>query len=316
MVEKGIHPGLGMAEYHDWKLDKAKLIEGPISCSMLKEFDVNPYAWLKGPERKETPALRTGSLFDAAVTDPDEVKKLLPPPADLEPYIVSPFDSFRTKEAREWKKEQEEKGMRILKESDAIKEREDRDHARKEWKKQILFLERARDEVYAHPIAGKILDGAGFQVGVVGEVGEIPAKCLLDILPSPDGDYCETGVDYKTISTGLDDESIRKAIGRFKYHWQAAFYRTLFNKVSPDRLIENFCFIFQDVNTLEVRVIELDDDALALGTRAVGEAVKNFVTCAHRGIKSRYLNKSTTLDLMPYHAMNEEENLQRKELGV
>jgi hypothetical protein len=61
------------------------------------------------------------------------------------------------------------------------------------------------------------MEGAQFQVGVIGEIGGIPAKCLIDILPDEDGDYGETIVDFKTTSTGLDDESIRKAIGKYKY---------------------------------------------------------------------------------------------------
>ncbi len=89
MVEQGIHIGLGMEEYHSWKLDKGKLSEGPISCSTLKAFDRNPFAWLNSPEFKPTPAMRLGSLFDAAVTDPET----------LTDFVVSPFDSFRSKDA-------------------------------------------------------------------------------------------------------------------------------------------------------------------------------------------------------------------------
>ncbi len=167
--------------------------------------------------------------------------------------------------------------------------------------------------VRSHPVAGPILEGADCQVGVVYQYGGIPAKCLIDILPSENGDWGETLVDYKTISTGLDDDSVRQAIGKYRYHWQAAFYRTLFNKVSEDRQIEDFVFIFQDPNTLEVRVVTLDDDAMALGSRSVGKALENFARCAAEGIQSRYLNKPEKLSLMPYHAMAEDEELCRRE---
>jgi len=36
---------------------------------------------------------------------------------------------------------------------------------------------------------------------------------------------------------------------------------------------------------------------------------------AHRGIKSRYLKTCDSLDLMPYHAMNEDEALNLAEFG-
>lgn len=289
MIPKGIHPGLGMTEYHSWKLDRSKLIEGPISCSTLKRFAPNPYEWLHTPEITQTAAMRTGSLFDLAITAPRVEFDAA--------TVISPFDSFRTKEAQEWKKEQEGK---------LIITQEERDKA-------LL----AADCVWEHDIAGNIMHDAEFQVGVVGDVGNIPAKCLIDILPREEGDWGETIVDYKTTGNGIDDDSIRKSLGQFGYHWQAAFYRTLWNKVSPDRHIEDFAFIFQSTATLEVRVVKLSDDALTLGNRAVKDAVEEFVRCAHKGIGSRYAKRVDTLDLMPYHAMSEDERLSEKEgVGV
>jgi hypothetical protein len=282
VMKQGIYPGLGMAEYHDWKLDKSKLIAGPISCSMLKAFAVNPYAWRWGPEFKQTAAMAMGSLFDAAVTDPQAL---------ADNYVVSEFSDFRTKAAREWKAEMEESGLSIVSEDDL-------NHA-------IEGAKRCRE----HKVAGSLIEGAQFQVGVIGEVGDIPAKCLIDILPEE-----ESLVDYKTIATGLDDESIRKAIGKYKYHWQGAFYRTLFNKVSTDKIAEDFKLIFQDVTTLEIRVVTLSEDAMALGTQSVKVALKEFARCAHKGIRSRYEETDESIDLMPYHAMSEDEwNIQQEE---
>ena len=284
----GVHKGLGMDSYHSWRLDKAKLIEGPISCSTLKAFDKNPFAWIATPDRAPTDAMRKGTLFDAAVTSPEE----------LGSFVVSEFDNFRTKEAREWRDSMSEQGKVVV-------TAEEIEHAKK-----------ARDVVFNHRVAGEIVSGAEFQVGVVSEVGGIPAKCLIDILPSADGGFPETLVDYKTISTGLDDESIRKAIGTYKYHWQAAFYRTLSNKVFDDRVFEEFSFIFQDVNTLEVRVVTLEDDALLLGGRGVKSALDNFIKAAYQGIHSRYENTNSVVGLMPYHSMAEDEELARRQDGM
>ena len=275
VIQQGIHPGLGMAEYHNWKLDKAKLIDGPISCSMLKAFAPNPFAWRWTPDREQTASMAKGSLFDAALTDPASLE---------ENYVISKYTDFRCKEAQEWRKEITEQGKIAVSE-------EDLHHAIK-----------AAEKCHAHKVAGSLLDGAQFQVGVVGEIGGIPAKCLLDILPDE-----ESLVDYKTISTGLGDESIRKAIGQYKYHWQAAFYKTLFNKVSEDRYAEEFKLIFQDVQTLEVRVVTMSDDAMACGTQSVKVALKEFAKCAHKGIRSRYEETDDSIDLMPYHAMSEDE---------
>ena len=93
-LSPGIHKNLGMERYHDWKLDRSKLIEGPISASMLKRFAPNPYEWLHTPEMTQTAAMRTGSLFDLALTAPR---------ADFEAQcVINPFPDFRTKAAQEW----------------------------------------------------------------------------------------------------------------------------------------------------------------------------------------------------------------------
>ena len=277
---------MGMKEYLAWKLDKSVIIDGPISCSMLKAFAPNPYAWVRTPDITQTDAMRKGSLFDLAVTDPDELDKQV---------VVSPFDSFRSKESQQWKKEVLEEGKLISTDEEIGKAR------------------LASASVRSHSVAGEILKGADFQVGVIGDIGRIPAKCLIDILPDVNGEWGESIVDYKTTSNGLDDEAIRKTIGQYKYHWQGAFYRSLFNKVSTNRHIEDFTFIFQDTMTLEVRVVNLHTDAMALGTRAVKSALVEFAKCAHKGIGSRYAKSCDDLDLMPYHAMNEDEMLTKEE---
>lgn len=279
-MKQGIYHGLGMAEYHDWKLDKANLKAGPISCSMLKSFAVNPYSWLLAPEFKPTAAMKTGSLFDLAVTDPDKL---------ADSVAISEFDNFKTKAAREWRDEQTEAGRIVVAGA------------------ELENACKAAEKVHSHPIAGEIMRDAKCQVGVIGEVNGIPAKALLDILPIEDGDWAETIVDYKTTSLGLHDDGIRKAISQFGYHKQAAFYRSLFNKISSDRICEDFAFIFQDTTTLEVRVVKLSDDAMMLGNRWIATALKEFAKCAQRGIKSNYGKTVSTVDVLPYVTAIEEE---------
>lgn len=273
---------MGMAEYHSYKLDKSNLKAGPVSCSMLKDFAINPYSWLKQPLREPSAAMQTGTLLDAALTEPERLDDIV---------AVNPYDSFRTKEAREWRDTALAEGKVICGED------------------EVEHAHTCAQAVREHPVAAKILEGAEFQTAAVAEVGGIPVKALVDILPARGTEWEETLVDYKTTSLGLHDEGIRTAMSRFRYHWQAAFYRTVFNKASEDRHIEQFTFIFQDPKTTEVRVVTLADDAMALGTRCVGEAMKEFVKCAHQGIKSRYLNRADTLDVMPWCAMNEEDTL-------
>ena len=281
-LEQGIYIGLGMTEYHAWHLDKANLKAGPVSSSMLKQFALNPYAWLRSEDKPPTAAMQTGSLLDAALTEPETL-------ADR--VAINPFDSYRTKESREWRDEQLDAGRIICAES------------------ELENATKCADAVREHEVAGQILSGAQFQVGAVADFGCIPVKCLVDIVPGLGSEWEETLVDYKTTAGGLDDEAIRKTMGNFRYHFQAAFYRSVYNKASADRVCDDFAFIFQDPQTREVRVVKLARESLALGTRSVKHALTEFAKAAERGIRSRYAKSATELDLMPYHSMNEEEYL-------
>ena len=268
-----------MAAYHGWRINRESLMAGPISCSMLKAFAPNPYAWSLTPDIKQTAAMAKGSLFDLALTDPDSLDSST---------IANPFDSFRAKAAQEWRDEQLAAGMLIV------------DPA------EIEQATKAADAVRSHKVAGAILDGCQFQVGVIGNFQGIAAKCLIDILPAEGGEWGDTLVDYKTTSTGLSDDEIRRTIGKYKYHWQAAFYSTLFNKVS-EREIAGFAFIFQDTETLETRVVKLASDSMLTGNDAIRQALNDYLAAAKNGIVSRYANRATELELMPYQMAQDED---------
>ena len=281
VIPAGIHHNFGMLQYHNWKLDKAKLSEGPISNSMLKAFAPSPFEWLRAGEFKQTIYTTMGSLYDAALSD-DKLG---------EGFALKEYPDYKTKAAREWRDAQLTAGVTIYTED--------------QWDE----AKKAAETVRSHEVASEILEGAHLQTAVITEVGGIPAKCLLDIVPTH-LDWDDWLFDYKTISTGLDDVSIRKAIGNFKYHWQAAFYRTAWNQIARDHgeIHRNkFGFIFQSTVTREVRVVELKQEAMNVGIAAVKAALAVYAKCAKRGIHSAYANQSTEIDLMPYHALDDEE---------
>lgn len=282
VIPEGIHHGLGMGAYHGWKVDKADLKSSPISCSFLKSFAPNPYEWAMSPPFKQTEGMRTGSLFDLALTDPNEIQNQV---------VTSPFDSFRTKEAQAWKEEQIGAGKIIISGD------------------ELSRAQKAAQEVYLHPVAGEILDGCSFQVGIIGKIDGFHVKCLLDILPKENGDWADCIVDYKTTANGLDDDSLAQTIGKFKYGWQGAWYLGLANKFHPTRKFTRFAFIWQSTKTLEVRVttLSLGSTALLDGDRCIARALEEFKKCAEFGIVSRYATKVDQVDIKPYHAMSEEE---------
>lgn len=281
VIPPGIYPNMGMERYHAWKVDKDNLKDSPVSCSFLKAFAPNPYEWLHSPAFKQTEGMRTGSLFDLALTDPSELSNQA---------VVSPYSDFRTKEAREWRDQKTADGCLIVSESELEK------------------ATKAAQEVYSHPIAGEILDGAEFQVGIIGKDNGINLKCLLDVLPKIGSSWDNCLVDYKTTSNGLDDDSISQTIGKYKYHWQAAFYLGLANKFHT-RKFNGFSFIWQSTKTLEVRVttLRLGSTALLDGDRCIYAALQEFAKCAENGIQSRYKYTVDQVDIKPYHATPEQD---------
>ena len=284
-MKPGIYPNMGMDDYHALKLDKANLKNGPISCSMLKDFARNPYAWLRSKPKESTPAMNTGSLLDAAITEPDRLDEIV---------AISPFDSFRTKEAREWKAEQESASRLII------------------APESLQNALKCAEAVRSHKEAGRILSQSEAQTGVFGNLYGIPAKALVDLAPKAEH-WDETLWDIKSTQAGLDDESVRTSISKWGWWIQAAWYRSLWNLVSPDRHCENFGLILIDPNTREVRVVTMAPDAIILGNRWIKVALKRFVTAAHEGIKSDYASGVTQLDVMPWCAMNEDEWIEKNQ---
>jgi hypothetical protein len=303
-IKPGVHYNLGMDAYHVWRLDKTNLAAGPISASMLKSFAVSPYAWANSNDKTSSPAMVNGSIIDTAVTEPHRLRAVVEShyglPTDLE---VAPYDDFRSAAAREWKAEAEAAGLNYVSQS-----KYEQMQAEVEVKIQevLTHAERCAKAVREHPEASKILDGASFQVGIIGDIHGIPAKCLVDIVPAENSEYCETLVDLKTTSTGLDDESLMRTIGKFRYHWSAGFYRTLANKVFEDRVFTDFAHIYIDTVTYEVRVIKLSTDALMTGVKCIAHTIDQYLDCAKNGIRSKYLTGADELGITGYTAEAED----------
>ena len=287
-LKRGIHYNLGMEEYHAYKLDKSKLKEGPLSTSTLKEFMKSPYQWLRSGPKAPTMAMQTGSLLDLALTEPDQFDARV---------VTSPFDSYRTKAAKEWRDEALADGMIIAND---------------------LEIENAKAcaaAVWSHEIAAPILEQAEFQTGVVADIGGIPFKCLIDVLPVADA-WEEIIWDYKTTSNGLDDKNLRDTIYKWGWHIQAAAYKAAWNKESSDRHCESFGFIFQDPQTREVRVEVLDEDSMDLGRRQVASGLREYARAAEYGIRSRYAKTRGTISLPVYGMMQAEDELIAREEGA
>ena len=184
------------AEYHARKATPENR-HAPVSKSLLWEFSQSPYKWAHKEPSPPTAAMRLGTVAHLMVLEPDKV---------ADEVRVSPFDSFRTKEAREWRAEQEEAGKIVMTSQEG----------------EIL-----EGVVSASCLAiADCLQGGEYDVEVeVTAVFNGVELCGLIDLVGPEGD---TLWDLKTTSTIGDERSLQRLVYDRGYDVQAAIYTDLF----------------------------------------------------------------------------------------
>jgi hypothetical protein len=188
-----------------------------LSKSVLWELDSSSlYKWrFHQPERKITPAMQWGSLIDCLTTTPELAE------TDL---ALSPFDSFRTKEAKEWKAEQEA-AHKIIVDTDMLNDA-------KAAVKMLTETCKASADIFAKSKS---------QVIVAGRVLEAKVKGLVDLAPEGE-DFL---ADLKTVSA-FSLEGFAKQTANFGYHMQAGIYLNLWNAMFPNDQRTRWKFIWQD----------------------------------------------------------------------
>lgn len=252
MLKDGIHHNTNPAEYHAWGIDKNNLTASPMSCSQLKQFARSPYIWkIRDTSPPDSDALQWGRLVDTLLLTPNQfphLYKILPDDAPAKP----------TAAMRSAKKNGDAAAVRIAFWDNFLAEAEGLEVV-KYWDYNNASY--AVREVEKHPVASEILHNCNPQTAAVFTKG-VPWKILIDIVPNSEK-WRDCLVDFKTTGSDLDDPAIEKTIYKFKYHWQAALYLWVWNSVAPeDQKRSRFAFIFQNSDTKEVRVVELDRTAI------------------------------------------------------
>lgn len=263
----GIHHNVPEREYHAAPL---------ASKSNLWRFSKSPHKWKHGPPVAVTEPMIFGSLVDCLLTSPK---------AFAADFALSLYDDFRSGTAKGWKAEQEAKGLRVV--------------------KQALYDEgkAAAESVRNHALAASILEGAQMQMSVVldypTECGLVRTKGRIDFVPrAPDmlADL-KTDNDISRVETSLFDKG---------YHGQAALYLDLWNGATGEQR-DRFALIYVETSPpWEVRVVELDADAIAAGRRWYQGALEFWAKC-HRDnhFPSPYEDAITTVSLPKWHKEEE-----------
>ncbi len=196
-------------------------------------FQSSLYRWRYHPKKYSTGAMRWGSLVDCLVTSPEDFDSQ---------FTMSEFDSYRTKEAREWKAQEEERGVSIIKTEDLANARKAAEILTSKFQPSAEIIERSASQVVM--LNRVMTPHSDKPVGL---------KALADFVPEGT-DYL---ADLKT-TADFTATGFAKTIGKFGYHAQAAHYLQMHNLQNPDDQRDRFLIIWQQSSApYEVAVTEI-----------------------------------------------------------
>lgn len=272
----GIHESVPFELYRSdditTKDDKHSVIGKAVSKSLITEFAPDPAAWKDSPPKASTKAMRAGSLLDCLLTTPQEMKSR---------YAVSPYDSFRTNEAKAWRKEMESECIEVVTQD------------------QIDIATAQANSIIAHKIAGKLLHGSRRQVAFRHKTKYgFDAKGLIDIVPEDE----DTLVDLKTCEpSALESKrSLQRHIFDWEYHIQAGAYAEGFSIASGQERTK-FKFIFVSSKApFRVAVIALPLAAILFGADQYRAGMKRFYECLESDRWPSIWDHEVELDLPQY----------------
>lgn len=271
----GIHLGIPPEVYHSH--------EGSVSHSMMmKLFGVGrtPAKFKAGWRGEATASKSFGSLVHALLFGEEHL------------FTVSPFDSFRTNAAKEWRDEQAANGVTVV-------GADDMDTAR------AMVA-----EVRKHPVAGPLLSSGEPEVSLFWEDEQtgLTRRARIDWLPTRVPGQPFIVPDYKT-TDAADEVSFGKSAGKYGYHRQQAWYEDGIKAVGLDDE-PVFVFIAQEkTKPYLVNVVQLDPVDVAIGRELNSMALRLYAECLECDEWPGYATNITTVSLPAYERFAAEDLL-------
>lgn len=258
LVRAGIIKGISNEAYH-----KA----AGVSKSQLDQFAKSPAHYLASltTPRKETEAMRIGTLFHTLVLEPEKAN-----------FVVGPNINKNTKEWKAFKAEAEAAGQVVIDEGDNA------------------MLQGMVASIKTHPAASALLSGPGIAEGSCWwydeRSGEL-CRCRPDF-------YREDGilVDLKT----TEDASLAgftKSVANFRYAVQAAMYADGV-ETSTGMPIRAFAFIAVEKQPpFATQCFQLDFQATEVGRVTYQNLLLDLADCKINGKFPAYSDKVETISL-------------------
>jgi hypothetical protein len=257
-----------------------------INVSALKAFARSPLHAEVGfeEEREPTEAMNIGSLLDHKVLGTPYL------------YTTSPYEDFRTKEARAWRDDTKERGVTVFKQE------------------EIETVERMVEAVREHPVAGRLFAEPGkAQVGMFGvfetgldeaieclKVNCCERKGLIDWLPNT----TPVIVDLKKCRDA-SKAGFRRQIGQLRYDVQAAYYRDLYRDITGETRAWQWVCV-EDQAPFAVAVYQLDTESCEVGSRTWQSWLRQWMVCEDTDSWPGYNGDSTQIIQSPTWILKDE----------
>lgn len=231
------------ADYHSLlRCNRANIFdeESYLSKSVLWELnDSSLFKWRYHPkEFASSPAIQWGSLVDCLTTTPELIE---------EEIRISPFSSYRTKEAREWRDECYALGKTVI--------------SQETFEEGVKASEMLLQTNFQ---SAEIFESSLKQVIIGARISEVQFKGLVDLAPEGKN-YL---VDLKTTGSDFTLDGFGRTVANFGYHVQAGLYLALWNSTHPKDQRGRFKIIWQSSSPpYEVAVTELHPDDVKAGLK-------------------------------------------------
>lgn len=211
---------------------------------------------------------------------------------DGDSFVVSPFDSFRSGEARAWKAEQEAAGNVIISADDLARAQ--------------AMAARVRE----HPVAGSLFTDGKAEQSLYWTDTETGVLCRAryDWFREPREGRRLIIPDYKTARTAAADP-FGKAAADYGYVISAQLYRegAIALGLDPDPL-----FVLVAQEKTEPHLVGLftpTDDDLDMASRLIRRALRTYADCLERDEWPGYPTTVANLQLPVYHLIKTQEYL-------
>ena len=169
-------------------------------------------------------------------------------------YVLSPYAEFRTKEARQWRDEQIEKGLIIYQ------------------AEHLTIIHEMAKQLRQHPLIREGLFRGEIEKSIVWQDKEtgVWLKARPDVIPVDD-----VSADYKT-TADASPRGISRSIADYGYYMQQALIAEGL-EVVRDQKLNSFAQVFQEKTPpFAVSIIEIDIDYIAWGRVRNRRAIRKF----------------------------------------